>query len=523
MTGRAEEAGVRRGATILLGAVLAVAVGFRLWLIAAIDFPINDGALFLEFVRATAATFPKLPVTVNYNASSLPFAYPPLSFWLGALAVRLGFDPLGLVRVLPILMNIVYVLLIALLLLKSGRTRLFTALALIFFYFSLRSFEWLVMGGGLSRGLGSLFFAGALLAATVPGPRGNRELPVWRMALAGAFVGGAILSHLEWGVLAAASFVTSRAFGARSIREFILHCAIAGLTALVLVLPWFLFIYSTHSLEPFLAAGGTSSWSFRSSVINLVGLVRPAIANPFILLGGIVLLLRRDLWWFAFVLLCVFLTPRHGPTPLALPLGIFAAQGVITSWNIARRFMRPRFATAALAAAVALVTTAKAYHQFKGTDGRFQPLPSELREAMAWVKESHPGARFAILNTAPWYYDSSAEWFPSLAQARSVTTVQGTEWLPHQAFSRANTIGAAVKLSGSCAELFERLRPFGPTEFIWAETMMHCFAGPGFAPVYRNSRVTIYRVNPARVAERDRGALSSDRLSFGVRIALAAG
>lgn len=485
-----------RTGTLLLAAVIAAAVAFRLWLIAATGFPINDGALFLEMVRGTAASFPGLPARIDYNGFSLPFAYPPLSFWIGALLTKGGFDALGVVHILPILMNILYVALIAWLLLKGGRTRIFTALALLFFCMRLRSFEWLVMGGGLSRGLGSIFLIAALLAVTVPAPGRRPELPHWRMALGGAFVAGAILSHLEWGVLAAASLVTSRALGARSIKEFVLQSLIAGISAMALVIPWLLLVYRIHGLEPFLAASGTSSWNFLTSIVSLLELARPAIANPFILLGGLVMLVRRDLFWIAFVLLCVFLTPRHAPTPLALPLSIFAAQGVLTAWGIAQRFVRSRLVvTGALAGAIMLVTTANAHRQYQATEGQFRPLPAELRKGMAWIRENHAGASFAVLNRAVWYYDGSAEWFPTLSQARSITTVQGREWLPNQAFDRTKRLESELEQSRSCGEAIERLRPFGGSDFVWAESMQHCFAPPAFTPVFRNARVTIFRVN----------------------------
>ncbi len=483
-----------RTATLLLVGVIAAAVAFRLWLIAATDFPINDGALFYEFVRGTAASFPSLPARVDYNGFSLPFAYPPLSFWLGALLTRIGFKSLDVVHILPILMNVVYVLLIALLLVKSGRSRLLAALVLLFFCLRLRSFEWLVMGGGLSRGLGSIFLVAALLAVTVPGPDRNRVIPIWRMVLGGVFVAGAILSHLEWGVLAAGALVLSRALGARSFKAFFLECLAAGLTAIALVLPWFLFILQTHGLEPFFAASGTSSWNLLTSIVNLLKLGLPALANPFILIGGVVLLFRRDLFWFGFVLLCVFLTPRHAPTPLALPLAVFAAQGVLTAYGLAVRFLRtPRAALAAVTAAIVLVLGVNLYRDYRQTEGLFRPLPGETRQAMAWVAQNQRGRSFAVFTTAPWYYDASAEWFPTLAQARSTTTVQGREWLPNDAFGVTQTLGNRLKESVTCPDVLERLQPFRASELIWAETMQHCFAGPQFVPIYRNARVTIFR------------------------------
>lgn len=170
--------------TSMLLVTLMAALAFRLYLLFAYDFPINDGALFLEFIRATTATFPSLPTEVAYNGLLLPFAYPPLSFWMGALLTKLGFDSLALVRVLPILMNMAYVLLFALLLLESGRSRTFTALAILLFAVNLRSFEWLLMGGGMSRGLGSLFLILALLAVKLSDAEKRTSPSLLRMALA---------------------------------------------------------------------------------------------------------------------------------------------------------------------------------------------------------------------------------------------------------------------------------------------------------------------------------------------------
>ena len=64
-----------------------------------------------------------LPDDVSYNGLVLPFAYPPLALWVGALLTKLGFDSLGVVRTMPILMSIGYVVLFALVLLRSGRSR----------------------------------------------------------------------------------------------------------------------------------------------------------------------------------------------------------------------------------------------------------------------------------------------------------------------------------------------------------------------------------------------------------------
>lgn len=480
------------GAGGLLLLALSGAIAFRLYLLVANDFPVNDGALFLEFVRATAATFPRLPTEVPYNGLTLPFAYPPLSFWLGALLTKVGADSLEVVRVLPILMNIFYVLLFALLLLKSGRSRLFTALAILFLSATSLSFQWLMMGGGLSRGLGSIFLMLTLLVVTVP-DRQRGVLPIWRAAAAGGAVAGAILSHFEWGILAAGCVVLSRALGSSSIKGFIVSCAVAGGTALALILPWLLFVTQTHGLEPFLSAGGTSSWGDGKFLGRILSVIRLAVvSNPFAILGFVVLLRRREWFWIGFLMLCVTLTPRHASTPATLANAVLGAQGIITAYQFAAHHVRSkRLLDASIAVLIAALLAFGVYRIHHNAPGSFRVLPPEMRQAMTWVAASHPRSRFVIVNDRAWYNDSTGEWFPTLASAYSVTTVQGREW--NGEFNRWVSTFEALRESGSCAELHSNMTPFRPFDFVWVETMEDCFSSPSYQPVFQNGKVTIYR------------------------------
>lgn len=122
--------------------------------------------------------------------------------------------------------------------------------------------------------------------------------------------------------------------------------------------------------------------------------------------------------------------------------------------------------------------------------GSFRVLPAEMRQAMAWVAANHAGSRFVIVNDRPWYNDSTGEWLPTLASARSVTTVQGREW--NGEFSRWVSMFEALRTSGSCAELHSNMMPFRPFDFVWVETMEECFPSASYQPVFRNGKVVIY-------------------------------
>lgn len=487
-------------ATTFLIVALAAAVTFRLYLLVATDFPVNDGGLFVAFVRATAATFPGLPREVEFNGLVLPFAYPPFSFWIGALSTRLGLDSIEAVRTLPILFNMVYVLLFALLLLKSGRSRLFAALAILFMAVTLRSYEWLLMGGGLSRGLGAIFLLLTLIVIRLPESARAKDVTLARAAIAGIMVAGAILSHFEWGILAAASVVLSRALGSRSIKDFVLGCAVAGATATALVAPWVLFVHASHGLEPFLSARSTSHWSASFAfILKLIEFAQMAgMGSPFVFVGGAVLLARRDWFWIGFVLICVVLTPRHALTPLALAMGVFAAQGFLSSYDFVARFVQSgKLLQAASMVVLAALLIHGVFRSQRDAEVSFRILPQETRQAMAWVAAHERGQRFAFVTGRAWQDDRSGEWFPLLASAVAVTTVQGHEWIGD--YARWHEQSYALRDSRSCDELEVNLKRFGTFEFIWAESMHECFNGFGYRTVFRNRHVTIYQSSPARV------------------------
>lgn len=484
----------KRFGGVVLGLALAGAIAFRIYLIFANDFPINDGALFLEFIREISVRFPALPTTISYNELALPFAYPPLSFWVAASLTKLGLDSLAVVRVMPIIMNIFYVLLFALVLLKSKHSQFFTAISILFLSTNLRSFEWLLMGGGMSRGLGSLFLMLTLLAATAPSRPEREAWNPWRMALAGAAVAGAILSHLEWGILAAGAVVLSRGLARRSFKAFAIDCLISGGTALAIVFPWLLHVQQSYGLAPFLAAGTSSGWSPAFMMIRLLEVaILATMMNPFVIVGAVVLMLKRRWFWLGFALLCAILTPRHAPTPLALATSVFAAQGIVSAYHFSARYIGPRRVRVGVAAAViGFLLSYAIYRSSLDAPRSFATLPPKSREAMAWVAANHPGARFAIINEKAWHDDNAGEWFPTLARARSVTTVQGREW--NGQFVHWEHMYRALRASRNCAELESALEPFGSFDFVWAETMQDCLAPPRYRPVFRNDQVSIYRV-----------------------------
>jgi hypothetical protein len=66
------------------------------------NFPLNDGAMFLLMAQELREYGYVLPAYTVYNNAAIPFAYPPLGFYLAAsLNALTGVSLLDIVRILP--------------------------------------------------------------------------------------------------------------------------------------------------------------------------------------------------------------------------------------------------------------------------------------------------------------------------------------------------------------------------------------------------------------------------------------
>ncbi|HTE83970.1 MAG TPA: hypothetical protein VK821_04495, partial [Dehalococcoidia bacterium] len=93
----------------LLAVLAAVALGFlvRWRYIAVADFPLNDGGMFYVMTRELQRSHYLLPAFTSYNGAHIPFAYPPLGFYLaGLLSAGLHLSLLTVFRFLPLLVNL---------------------------------------------------------------------------------------------------------------------------------------------------------------------------------------------------------------------------------------------------------------------------------------------------------------------------------------------------------------------------------------------------------------------------------
>ncbi|MFC6737073.1 hypothetical protein ACFQEQ_12595, partial [Halolamina salina] len=85
-----------------LGAALAAGLLAVVVYLATNPYPAYGAGLYLRIADAIAANGYAPPARIaGYTAEGVPFAYPPLQFYVLAVLLDLGADPVALARVLP--------------------------------------------------------------------------------------------------------------------------------------------------------------------------------------------------------------------------------------------------------------------------------------------------------------------------------------------------------------------------------------------------------------------------------------
>ncbi len=426
------------GAAVLLGAAV------RAWPVIASDFPLNDGGLFYAMTRELQAAHYLLPETVSYNGLRIPFAYPPLGFYAaGLVAEATGSTLFDLLRFVPLAISTLCVAAFAALARSLLGSRAGAAAATFAFAVLPRSFLWLIMGGGLTRSFGMLFALLALYQAHAMLTRRTRR----HVVFASIFVALTLLSHLEMATFLAASLVLMTVCHGRS--RFGLARAISvSIGALALSSPWWITVVAHHGLSPFLAASQSRSTrvgEVLAAYLSVVPTQEPLF--PVLAVLGLIgcdrCLTQRRFFLPAWVAVLPLVDPRAVGTDAAVPAALLAGIAVTEVLLPLFRAKTPSPGPVSAAhrwAEPAVLGLLLAYATFGASlSGRIldQSLGSADREAMQWVASHTPvSSSFLVISSGPWAQDRSSEWFPVLAERRSLATPQGTEWLPDHAFSQ---------------------------------------------------------------------------------------
>ncbi|MFC6731009.1 glycosyltransferase family 39 protein [Haladaptatus sp. DYSN1] len=236
----------------LLPAVLAGSLVHLIYL-GTHPYPAFGAGLFLLMAEQVSHHGYALPSAIPHYASSIPFAYPPLMFYVvAALRDLTGADPLFISRVLPGLVTttaLVPCYLFVRELLDSGRK---AGLATFVVAVSPPILQWHISAGGIVRAPAFLFLVSGLYTGLM---LFKTRRPKWLVASLGLF-SLTILTHPTYTIFFVLSYLCLFAGFSRTISG-LRDGAIVGVGGLVLTVPWWGQVLATHGTAVFSGAAGT--------------------------------------------------------------------------------------------------------------------------------------------------------------------------------------------------------------------------------------------------------------------------
>ncbi len=491
------------------------------------QFPLNDGGLFYNMIVDLQETNYVLPKYATYNQVEIPFAYPPLAFYItGLLADLLHIPVLDLVRILPALVTTLTIPAFYLL----ARELTDCPLQIVFgtFAFALlpRTFAWSIMGGGITRSFGMLIAMLTMISAH-RFYNGHQTRHVLTCILLGALT---VLTHPEATIHTAITALVFYLWKDRSLKGFLQSLGIAA-GILILTSPWWGLVISRHGAGPFLAAMTASGQDSFNPLVGILIFFRFMFTDEVFLpllsmlglIGLFVSLSRKQTltllpgWLFILHLI----EPRGGTLYMMIPLSLLIgyaldkvilpalipkdsnipqanvqqALKIVLHWKTARYFL------------LFLLTYSliSAYTIGQKIKNDFSLQPADIK-AIDWTKKNTPqDSEFLLVTGQLPLRDAWSEWFPVLTERHIQGTIFGYEWVNDGLFEKRvdsyETLQTCAHEDTTCLENWNLLseNPYSYV-YLWnrnnpKEVALYAYLehNSSFDLVYQNDRNAIFQ------------------------------
>lgn len=429
--------------------VIATLIGLYIRLGSALSapFPLNDGGLFYAMMRDLQANGYHLPVFSTYNGGQIPFAYPPLGFYLTSLlADLLRVDLLDVTRWLPPFISALTIPAFYLLASRLVRSETVAALAALLFALAPRAFNWQIMGGGVTRSPGFLFEILALACVAQLFTKPSRRIIAWTIVWSSLVV----VTHPEATSQTVFAAFLLYLFFDRS-RKGLLRALIIAAFTIGITSPWWATILTRHGFEPFLAANAAVSARSFPWIARFVALFRfdfmsePSlkIISTLGLLGIFLRLNKRDFFLPVWLTTTFLLEPRSAPQIMTIPMSLLAAHALTEM--ILQKFsasdsdslddLLKSAAARAFLGLLLILLTLDSYLVAEKIAHEFSLARSNM-DAYEWIPANTPtGSTFAIVTGELPLRDPFSEWLPALTERVTVTPTFGYEWVADPPFT----------------------------------------------------------------------------------------
>jgi hypothetical protein len=403
----------------------------RLFFVLRADFPIHDGGMFYVMIRDLQSNNYHLPWYTSYNSANIPYLYPPLPLYLVGLVEELtSWQLLEILRIFPVVFSVLTIpafYLLSKTILKSKEAIVFSVFV---FAFIPVSFLWLIMGGGITRSLGTLFSILALWQAYI---LYTRQDPKFVLSTA-LFCGLTLLSHPEAGYFLAYSMAFFMLVVGRN-RRGIRNSFLVLIGTFIVISPWLITLLSRFGmtfLQPLLESGFSRFESLLSLFFIMFTNEPFAPLLAFMAALGLLICIAEGKYFLPVWILLVFLLQARAPdqravTPLSMLAGIGMAEVILPIFSRAQKRNVRNVVLSIVVFSAFLYSFLSAYVAFYSIG---IALPVAERQAMEWVRKMTPqDSTFLVIPYDDWIADRSSEWLAVLTGRSSIAVVQGYEWL----------------------------------------------------------------------------------------------
>jgi len=452
-----------------LGWPLVVGLAVVALYLATNDYPAYGAGLYIETADAVRANGYALPATVpHYGPEGVPFAYPPLMFYILAVLRDVGAGAFAMALYLPPLVTVA-ALVPTYLLGRDvvGDRRAGTAAALLVVLHP-QVLEWHISAGGLVRAPAFVFALWGSYAALRLFRDGDRE---W--LLPGLFAVALVVhTHPTYTVFTVATYLLFWAGYDRSPAGLV-RGAVVGFGALALALPWLATVAGHHGVSVFSGAAGTHGGLF-GVVYRLREWGPTGALVPMAIAVGLLGTRHRVLGAWTVAVWLLFAQPRFtyavGAIAVVAAVVELAGRGYLdgavalvdralghagsgppdrADGGVARPRVGVARAVVAALVVLSLVGLGSVGAEFAGAGGTTPEFVDDADvAAMTWAaEETGPDATFVVLGDA-------AEWFPVHTDRTILVSPWGAEWRGPDTYQRHLDafVNGSECANRSCAE-----------------------------------------------------------------------
>lgn len=417
--------------------IITVGTAIRLLYPLTTSFPLNDGGLFYTMTNDLINNNFLPPEYTSYNNDQIPFAYPPLGFYLIAILNSLTkIDLLLLFQYLPTLLSILTIPIFYLLakLMVGKKEAKWSTLA---YSILPNSYLWLIMGGGVTRSLGAIFYMLSICFFIKSFESSQKQIDTF---LAFIFLALTTLSHPEWTLYLFVTLSLIIVFKKVLVTKYLAKHITIIIIYFIIILPYFMTVIFNHGMHPYINAFLSGTYNSNLSFFNFTHFFQVfnqekefVFFGVLAIIGLVRFFLQKNYLLILLFLIPFILFPRNAQT-LTSPFFAMIVGNEI--YNQLSLFSKSKISTFSKYIGVTFITVylfiSFGNYYNKRTEYGLSSLTPEVLSTFEWIQQNTSKDTVFYVDSGltedKWSIDSTKEWFPALTGRKNANVYQGYEW-----------------------------------------------------------------------------------------------